>query len=112
MPSPFISESVVIVNPSTEASPYGGSREDWDSATRTTAFGYLAQSGGDEAADNARTQDDSSWALVLRGNPPLTQDSRVEARGEVFRVKGRPKRIGPRGRVHHIEARLVPLGEA
>lgn len=112
MPSPYITEAVVIVNPGVEASPYGGTREDWDSAERTTAYGYLAQSGADEAPDKARTEDQSSWALVLRGNPPLTQDSRVEARGEVFRVTGRPKRIGPRGVVHHIEARLLPLGEA
>ena len=111
MPSPFLLEPIVIVNPGTEVSPYGGARPDWAAATRVTAYGHMFQSGGQEAPDASRTDDGSSWRLLLRGNPPITQDSRVEYRGETLRLAGRPKRVGLRGRISHIEALLVPLGD-
>lgn len=113
MVSPFLSEAVVIVNPGTEASPYGGTREDWATAERVTAYGFITQRGmSDNAADSGRTVDDSRWGLVLRGNPPVTQQSRVEYRGEVFRVATRPKKVGIRGQVRHVEVVLAPLGDA
>lgn len=111
MPSPFLTEPVIIVNPGSEASPYGGARPDWATAERVTAHGLMSQSGGDEADDAARTDDGSIFRLVLRGNPSITQESRVEYRGETFRVAGRPKKVGLRGRVSHIEVRLMPLGD-
>lgn len=111
MPSPFLLEPITIVNPGSEASPYGGARPDWATATRVTAWGFMSQSGGDETPDSSRTDDGSSWRLLLRGNPPITQDSRVEYGEDTYRVAGRPKRVGLRGRVTHIEALLMPLGD-
>lgn len=112
MPSPFLCEAVVIVNPAQEASPYGGSRPGWQNAQRVTAYGFISQRGGsDDSPDNARTEDAAKWGLILNGDPPITQDSRVEYRGEVFRVSVRPKRVGLRGVIKHVEVVLVPLGE-
>lgn len=117
MPSPFISEAIVIVNPGLQVSPYNpaNTRPDWSegAVTRTTAYGFIAQRGlSDETDETARSEDGAKWGAVFNGNPPITQDSRVEYQGEVFRVVARPKKVGLRGRVRHVEVTLMPLGEA
>lgn len=113
MPSPLLSERVVIVNPTTEASPYGGTRDDWDAATRVTATGFVTQRGqSDDSPESSRTEDGTKWALILNGDPPISLQSRVEYRGETFRVVVRPKRVGMRGRIQHVEVVLMPIGEA
>ncbi len=114
MPSPMLSEPVVIVNAGQSSSPYrpGSSRPDWGAAARHTAYGFITQRGiSDEAPDSARTEDGTRWAAVLNGDPPVTQDSRIEYGGEVFRVVVRPKRVAVRGVVKHVELVLMPLGE-
>ena len=111
MPSPFLSEAIVIVNPATEATPYGGTRVDWDTATRVTAYGFIGDSTTPEGPDASRTIDASQLRAVLNGNPAITQESRIEYRDEVFRVVGRPRRHGRRGVIAYVEVPVTPLGE-
>ncbi len=106
----MVCEPVVVVTPVSGSSPYGGQQYTWDLAAREAYQGYMAQPNSTEGNSASRTVDASTWKVVLRGAPPVRQECRIEYRGEVYRIVGRPKRVGVRGRIHHTEIIVTPLG--